>query len=435
MHKAKSYIAVLATLVAASSCSDQPEDDKQQTQAVFTISARQPAPALDAAVFLIPSATTDNELINSWTIVFADQSGIVRSILTGNPTSAVEMDQFTAKLDRGTYTVYSYANFDPASLKMNFAVGQPVPEEAKATLLSIKPEAWTAANNRIPMAGLQTVTVTQQVTQPFSVEVVRTVAKMEFMFSNATESPITLHQMWMRPMGAGSVSLYPDYTTLGQAPVLCEEADTTTVCRNLGNAELQASAERGVSHLFYTLESRADLSHPTGHYVILLDLTHRSGESGIARRDTVTMLTPELTYINRNDYIRIPVRLADYVVKIDVKFYPPIGGYPAVVNEMKGSDYYVRFGTEGLFSITPLMRKGEQGAPWLQPSQLKIDIVSTEDPEGILSGPVIYDNSTGEITGELKATKGTAVITLAVGLKDSQLSYQRKIYIIREDKK
>ncbi len=408
-------------------------------ETMFSIGARASVPGLDADGNEIPSATDDNELINDWFIAFVDESGTVARIVRRYPSgstqsaSPVELDFFNTQLAPGDYTAVAFANIDPADLGLTFSEGSQAPAGALGDApFTINAGALTASD-LIPMAGRQKVRVTGQVTQPFSIEVVRLVAKVELMFSNATDSGITLHNLWMRPMGKGNVNLFPDYSSLGKRPALRADADTLTMVRRL-DATLTPMSERSVTHTFYTLESDASKFHKTGHYALLLDVTHRSGDTGRAVRDTVTMLTPDLTYINRNDYIRIPVRLADYVVRMDVQFYPPIGGYPAVVNEQRGSDFYISFGTQGVFSITPLVREAVAGSQWMQPSQLGIEVLAVEgDP--IFAVKPTYDSSTGEITGELNASEGTAVVTIKTDIPGTRLSYERKIYIIRDNRK
>lgn len=437
MHKSILYIFLIPLLFLAS-CDSGEESVPVSSEVSFSIRVPKAETGGNASEIATPAG--DNELINTWWMAFADQSGIVRLILERDAakTNPVEMEEFSATLDRGTYTVYSFANIRPENLGLEFRLGEKVPAGVDASpewVSATAPHAWSAGK-LVPMSGRQTVTVTQQVTQPFAVEVVRMVAKMEFFFSNATDSDMRINQMWLRPMGKGAVDLFPSYHLLGSAPALRSDADTVTIRRGFDKV-LPAGGERAVSDIFYVLESQADRAdgkgHPTGHYVVLLDVTRRDGVGGKSVRDTISMLTPDLTYINRNDYIRIPVRLADHVVKMDVKFYPPIGGYPAVVNEEKGSDYFISFGTQGVFVITPLMREGVAGAPWMQPSDMDIRVVKVEDPAGILERTVSYDTRTGEITGELNSRTGKAIVTLSVAVKGSQLSYQRKIYIIRED--
>ena len=414
-------IAIIAIVLTACTGKED-EDPSKPSRVAFVIKA-----AND------PSAT-DNELINTWFIAFADASGkICRTIeRDATKTEPVDMEEFSTKLNPGTYKVYSFANIKPSELNLDLVEGKTIPDNIASYAWTDDVTKW-GTDRLIPMTGMQTVNVTGQITQPFAVEVVRLVAKMELLYSNASQSDITLHSLSIHPIGTGNVMMFPDYKSLGSAPTLHPDADTITVTQTL-DTNLTAGTERGFSHRFYMLESNAERFHPTGHYVLTLDLTHRSGETNSAARDTITMLTPELSYINRNDYILIPVRIADYVLKMDVRFYPPIGGYPAVVNEIKGGDYYIRFGTEGLFAITPLMREGAATAPWMQPSELDIAIINiTGDP--IFTKDPSYDALSGEIIGELGTTTGTAIVTLSVAAKGSQLSYTRTVYIIREDRK
>ena len=80
------------------------------------------------------------------------------------------------------------------------------------------------------------------------------------------------------------------------------------------------------------------------------------------------------------------------------------------------------------------MREGAATTPWMQPSELDIAIINiTGDP--IFTKDPSYDALSGEIIGELGTTTGTAIVTLSVAAKGSQLSYTRTEYIIREDRK
>ena len=138
-------------------------------------------------------------------------------------------------------------------------------------------------------------------------------------------------------------------------------------------------------------------------------------------------------YINRNDWIVIPITLSQYDVSVEALFYPPIGGYPAVLSTVDpdGSQIFT-FETEGEFSIVPKVIDKLAGTH-LAPASYSIELGIVSDESGIFAKtPTVTATSTSlpdEITGTLSTAKGKA--TVEVDVKIGNQTYTRKIYIIR----
>lgn len=373
----------------------------------------------------------DNELIGSWWMAFVDNSRTVRAVVGNELPAAVSEDDVSCDLPAGTYTIYAFANISPDELKkhtgLEFVTGKPAPDGCD-TALWTGMSNYSAKDKYIPMSGRRTVKVTGRVTEPWSVEVVRMLGKVEFVFSNDSPRDITLRSMTFKPLFTGDIPLFVEKDDLTQAPSMCEGVGSVDFSIDFGKVDLPAG-QPDVHHSewFYVREAVAD-SHPTGHFGITVNVM-RSGDTEETSRFAITA---GLTFINRNDYIQIPVTFTDYEVSYDVLFYPPIGGYPAVQTEPRGEECYVTFGSSGKFAITPLVRLAGGNNPYLNPSDYTITVATT-DGDGIFTSSPSYDRATGEITGELSASTGTATVRILLGISRGDLtySYERTIYVIR----
>ena len=105
MHKSILYIFLIPLLFLAS-CDSGEESVPVSSEVSFSIRAPKAETGGNASEIATPAG--DNELINTWWMAFADQSGIVRLILERDAakTNPVEMEEFSATLDRGTYGVF-----------------------------------------------------------------------------------------------------------------------------------------------------------------------------------------------------------------------------------------------------------------------------------------------------------------------------------------
>lgn len=371
-------------------------------------------------------AAASNELINSWWMAFVGPDGTVVETLdraeafNGQtiPEAAVERETFNVSLSDGTYTVYAFANFDGSSPSSNIwgiKKGEKMPD------LSAKTWATAIENDsKIPMTGFCSFSVPSPESQNLMVEVVRMFAKLEFQFSTTSGTPKTLKRIKVHNAATSAIKLLPDYSLLeGSTPSLPDDAV---------NSDLEYEVDIPLSgdvasYRRYIFESTA-AAHPTGHYVLEFDIDN----DGLSK--TITALAYQLDHITRNDWVLIPVTFTDWTLRLDVRFYPPIGGYPAVVVESKNDEFYAKFGSSGLFEIIPEVSDSNNGIV-LAPNEIAVTL-TVESGTEIFSRTPAWEN--GEIVGELaEGRTGTAVVNLAITVNNDALrqTFTRKLYIIR----
>lgn len=406
-------IMLVMALLLSGGCSDNEPQSDTPTTATFAISTRAGS----------DSNATDNELINTWRVVFVDNAGTVKLIIDrpADKTGAVEREEFKFNLPAGTYTAYAFANMDPMP---EFTLDSPVPGDLEARV-------WKTVGNigdRVPMSGvLRNFVLTEGASNRVSIEVVRLWAKLCFKFTTDIENQnVTVSNISMTPaQNETGVSFLPDYKSLGNAPTLL----SNTVCSKLDRpltTPLVVSNGNPKSETFYLLESSA-AEHPTGHYPIDLEVKYGEGEM-----QTVSALAYQLDHINRNDFVTIPVLLTNWLVDIEVLFYPPIGGYPAVLTEKKDNEFYAKFGSGGKFVIRPTVTTAS--GTKVPDSNLEYGLTIKDDKGILKSGPSV-DEKTKEIVGELNDEgSGTAVVELTIKIKDGALerTITRYLYIIRK---
>ncbi|MCM1504118.1 MAG: hypothetical protein NC127_02855 [Muribaculum sp.] len=385
-----------------------------------------------------------NELINSWWVAFAKSDGTIAAIVEKNALpSPAERDDVQCQLSRGTYTAYAFANISRSDVQtmtgLTFEVNSKVTEsEIKTTLFKFsgnyKPNGFTG---NIPMTGIQTIQVTDRVHEPFAIEVVRLYAKIEIEFSSLATDDITVNSIDFEPLCEGPVLLAPLYNATSAPALLTGSSIGHYYSHSLSScivpAGTAASAPVKASGLY--LREVSDMESTSLKSLNLMLHLTRSGKSQHLRA-----IVEGITFINRNDYIVIPIQFTDWAIDPDVKFYPPIGGYPEADIRSQGDDFYVTFGTQGDFSLNMRVRKANIASSYLPEGRVKVNIekVSGDD---IFSKVPAFDALTGEITGTLSQTKGTAKINLSVSvtpegdLTDASAPtyvYSRVLYIIHE---
>lgn len=422
MKRISLYIIVLlCTTLAFSACTgeDSPgtNNDGGTHSVTMTIASR---------AIVDTHAAASNELINSWWMAFVGPDGTVVETLdraeafNGQtiPEAAVERETFNVSLSDGTYTVYAFANFDGSSPSLNI---WGIKEGEKMPDLSAK--TWTTAienDSKIPMSGFCSFSVPSPESQNLMVEVVRMFAGLEFQFSTTSGTPKTLKRIKVHNAATSAIKLLPDYSLLeGSTPSLPDDAV---------NSDLEYEVDIPLSgdvanYRRYIFESTAS-AHPTGHYVLEFDIDNHGGSSP----ETITALAYQLDHITRNDWVRIPVTFTDWTLRLDVRFYPPIGAYPAVVVDSKGHEFYAKFGSSGYFEIIPEVSDSNT---MLTADKYTVAVTLDSGSE-LFSRTPAWEN--GEIVGELaEGRTGTAVVNLAITVNNDALrqTFTRKLYIIR----
>lgn len=429
----------LLTAVFAASCAEDSTDngnmDGRMVAVDMVIGTR--------ATGIPEAAQADVEKIHTWWVAFVDKSGIVRRVESrpSSLTSYVEEERVEMNVPTGKYTIYAFANISQEELKqetdIEFIKGSAYPSTV-ATAEYTLAMPW-ASGKELPMTGKQEVTVTGRTNEVFSIEVVRMLAKMEVKYSNESSKKITINSIKLSQSQTDKVPLLPNYTYLESG----WDTDAPCTARDYlrkYNEPMAAApvldayaggTAKSYDDIFYVRESQATYN-PTGRYLMAVNITREGGHP----EDLLFALTKDLRSIYRNDHVVIPVILSDYQVSLDVNFYPPIGGYPAVITEESQEGFYCKFGTEGDFEIYPKVEDTYNGYALLYGTgdpKFTYSITSVSDPSNIFTtAPTV--TSTGEILGELGTGTGTAYVDVKITVSRTGASdqiYDRRIYIIR----
>ena len=436
----KHFMLALLTAVVAASCSEDNTDNQDsegRTVAVEMVIGTRATGTPEAA-------QADVEKIHTWWVAFVDKNGIVRHVESrpAGLTSYVEEERVEMNLPTGTYTLYAFANISQEELKsktgVEFVEGSAYPSAVKSVGYAIA-MPW-AADEELPMSGWQEVRVTGRTNEVFSIEVVRMLAKMEVRYTNESRKKITINSLKLSQSETDNVPLQPNYTYLESgwdSDVPCNARDYVRSYASLLAAapvldEYTSGSAKGYNDIFYVRESQANYN-VTGRYLMAVNITREDGHP----KDLLFALTKDLRSIYRNDHVVIPVILSDYQVSRDVNFYPPIGGYPAVITEESEEGFYCKFGTEGDFEIYPKVEDSYNGYALLYGTgnpKFTYSITAISDPSDIFStDPAV--TSTGEILGELSTNTGTAYVDVKITVSRTGVTdqiYDRRIYIIRE---
>lgn len=435
----KHFMLALLTAVVAASCSEDNTDNQDsegRTVAVEMVIGTRATGTPEAA-------QADVEKIHTWWVAFVDKNGIVRHVESrpAGLTSYVDEERVEMNLPTGTYTLYAFANISQEDLKsktgVEFVEGSEYPSAVKSVGYAIA-MPW-APDKDLPMSGWQEVRVTGRTNEVFSIEVVRMLAKMEVRYTNESRKKITINRLKLSQSKTDNVPLLPNYTYLESgwdSDVPCNEREyLRTYSSLLPPAPVlgayDGSAAKGYDDIFYVRESQANYN-VTGRYLMAVNITREGGHA----EDLLFALTRDLRSIYRNDHIVIPIILSDYQVSLDVNFYPPIGGYPAVITEERDEGFYCKFGTEGDFEIYPKVEDTYNGYVLLYGTgNPKFTYtISVSDPEDIFTTKPAVTPS-GEMLGCIGNTPGKAYVDVKITVSRTGVTdqiYDRRIYIIRE---
>ena len=509
---------------------DIPSEDGNSVEVKFSISARPNNPFTRAEDGGTPMDPDDNEKINDWFLIFVDNNKNVRKILTrteARKSGSVEEETFTCILPTGTYSVYAFANITFEQLKS--ATGIQIKGESDTDVIVVRENAtltdemvtaiqnatwkgendgstktdvetstilgsqedvaivnsvsnnlnlWNVeANNGIPMTGYQKISVRNVVEETFSIEVVRMLAKIELRFLNPSDKDITVNGIYFSPVTVSPVSLFPkgnngigDYSFLGNGaftPLADAKYARLTYPLTQPLSVAKASSDdngntvSGTNSLSFFIKET--LSHTSGGFTVWLNVTHEGGVSEYLQYSPTVDITG---YINRNDWVVIPVTLSQYDAKVEAIFYPPIGGYPPITTGGPDGSQEFTFGTQGRFSLNPYVvdkLTGEElpstrysvevseilsstntaNINWSTASKI-YPTVTTDPDKGIFTMmPVKVEPYTlpYELIGELNTNQGSARIKLTIKVYAESSSngaapkhtYYKYVYIIRKN--
>lgn len=399
-----------------------------------------------------------NELIKNYFVVFiTKEDQKVKKIFYRDLTkhsSPVNEEQIDGVIPIGNYDVVAFANLSPDTLEMvasglKFEEG----EKAPTSFYNLIYETWDLnkldlnnwPNGRdVPMAGYkQNVSVKFEKDQSFDIEVVRLVGKVEFEFSSEATEDIKVNYVTVFPHpGKQPLDIFPVYEQLGDNigtdiwndddyPVLSQQFNfSKEINLPTGNPNNE------VSDYFYLRECSATYGiNETERLRISINITRTSQALGTHSEEQY-YVTDKLQWINRNDYIQIPIRFTDFDVTLTPRFYPPIGGYPAMTLRQDGTQQYITFGTEGLFEIEPTAKKAFNGEV-VGKERIRMEIDSVKGDTGIFSRVPTMNETTGELIGGVSNSTGMGIVYVSVYVNTGTVGvwrkYPRIVYILRKN--
>lgn len=394
---------------------------------------------------------TDNELINTYFVVFVhtdgSNNGHIASIITRDPsrTNAVQWEEIETKIPEGSYDIYAFANISQQTVEE--LIGQQL--LTGTTMPDMSNVVWeflpTRANNTlVPMSNKMSMTFTSHANPGFAIEVIRMIGKVKFYFRNLTPNPLTVVDYTITPLSDKGYL----FGKSGDAPTIPSAANqAVTFNAALTSAEAleipvsSTAFKTSDAFDFYTSESNITSEvHPTESYVMTFKLKRKYGTEDIVEEQRYALTPSEFSYIRRNQYIIQPITFTDWVLEPEARFYPPIGGYPEVELESENSyrECYARFMSPsgGVFVINPHLRNLADPDTWVYLSDdryVKNYSLEIDDIDGIFKSAPAPKG--GEFVGSFNGKKGRAKVTFKVTIKiDSTTTrdYQRDIYIINK---
>lgn len=438
------YLLFLTMLIILSACSSDSlteggnNETTESTDGNVTFSIR-------ASRGTLEQATDNAELIQSYMIVVVKDGNIVK-VLKRASLAPTEMRSVKASLSAGSYKVYAFANipFTTESdwLYNKFIEGAPMPD--LSTWYYGDETFRNGMTGAIPMSnsvnGMDLNVLSEKGNNTYGIEVVRMMAKVEFVFMNSSADDITISKVAMGPLttvgstteGFIPLSWYDDSDALklysSDDKTFGTETYTHTIPAPIALAAGNITGKPSTS--FYIIESNPDPVTKAFYLTFTVKRGSESEEMRYALLDKSLVASgtnldgddDQSPFIRRNDWIHIPIDLGDWQMRLEARSYPPIGGYPeADIDETSSNEFIVTFLGGGDFSIRPFIHKYSDGDNWFGiDNKEKVDgtpVIDIEDTDGLFSvSPVL--TSTGEIKGRLNHDKAgkKACVTISLNV-------------------
>ncbi len=402
--------------------------------------------SLTRAAWETDTEALPGEMMRSWFVVVV-QNGKIEKIITSDLKSGVtevEKDQVFVKLNTGATTFYSFANIKPEEIGLNAStsVGQQLPTDfdeqtyqmdgnSKLFHLSMTSDF----QNGYPMSNKQTVDVVDN-QQVINLEVIRMVAKVQLSITNATDHDIVLKSITLSDVtlnGNRNIKLLPNVDSANKLKGV-NLADgvakgTITLKADENNKGITIGEGATQTACFYMNESLVDKGADGGNRYFILSLTTVDAATGATSNHRYAMLS--WNEIQRNDYLKIPIKLEDYQIRWKVEAFSPIGVLPKVKDD--GENLSLDFGYYGEFHIKPevikLSRTGSQTLPVSQ-WQMGTDATGSDgwklqeqNPQGA-DGVNIFDCSPAwvpsayRLEGEMGNRTGSVIYTMKIKVKE-----------------
>ena len=385
------------------------------------------------------NAETDrSEMMYNWTVLVVNGNSIAYKF-SGTPTEdKAEIDDVCTdyNMASGTYTVYSFANISEASLQTilgvsSLAVGTTLSDvDAKTVTINANLKNKTSITNDnafglgskgIPMSNKQTLTVPAEGSITKDLIVVHLVAKLEFIFFNATKAngggdgeDFSVKSVSISGITQGTdnnLKLLPNLNNVGTTT---EDEMTFThgdirpnLSTGITTAEVKYTPATALSVTANDAYDISKLPGNNGYSAYTKKFTFYVNESQLANADDRFELNVELangdyryalvstgtdagltvtkdpenpggnedptqtpvsetkrsddwTYIARNDYRVIPIVLDNYRLELVPYDFPAIGVYPVSVKTIDETTnlHEILFHDYGHFHLVPHVYRG-----------------------------------------------------------------------------
>lgn len=367
----------------------------------------------------------------------------------------------------------------------------------------------------VPMTGVTDYTATMEYHQPKDIPLVRMMAKLEFKIKNYLPEPIKIKSITVHPVAKAPVYLFPhvkvqtpaeekgkvnvvelkagDYpvnpgVTLTDDPVnkpnrelrriipiLPEDfevkTDTTRVVMSLGEGvevldPIKASEEAIKAHApldqyltptvgtVYVNESLAEWHTNNLHFAYDVEFVDNEGRT----QHRYALSQDDFTSYCRNDHVIIPLVISnEYSIEPVVDFVAPIGGYPPVMQDVNGEEFYATFSGLGEFAIYPEIYKNGKRTGYTLRDESVVKSYSIEAYTHVdathIKGTLIDNNLSAEmrsemiyeevphysrrdnaIIGSFNGKLGHSIVVISVTLTNDVVVTKR-IHLINEDYK
>lgn len=400
--------------------------------------------SLTRAAWETDTEALPGEMMKSWFVVVV-QNGNIEKIITSDLKSGVtevEKDQVFVKLNTGETTFYSFANIKPEEIGLDAStsVGQSLPADFDEKTYQMDGNCQLFHQlmtpdfqNGYPMSNKQTVDVVDN-QQVINLEVIRMVAKVQLSITNATDHAINLKTITLSDVtlnGNQNIKLLPNVDSNNQLQVnLPNSAKKGTIMLTAAeNNGITIEARAMQTACFYMNESLVDKGEDGGNRYFILSFTTVDAATGATSNHRYAMLS--WNEIQRNDYLKIPIKLEDYQIRWKVEAFSPIGVLPKVKDD--GENLSLDFGYYGEFHIKPeVIKLSRTGSQTLSVSEWQMGTDATgsdgwklqeQNPEGA-DGVNIFDASpswipvTYRLEGEMGNRTGSAIYTMKIKVKE-----------------
>ncbi|MDE5997986.1 MAG: hypothetical protein K2G77_07235, partial [Muribaculaceae bacterium] len=323
-------MATVLTAVLPVGCSQSEDNDPDDsdfkkgipTEVTFSLSSR--SGNYTRADGRPENPTGSVELIHNWWLAFVDQSGNVTVKKRGEEHGkGFEAETFKIIIPSGTYDIYAFANIDVPE-NVETVISALLDQDKKKILGKALSEfvandkflqdgmQWPSDRN-IPMTGfINNAKIRNTIEESFSIEVIRTVAKVEFTIENPTEDEISLESLTFDQVTKTDVALFPDYNVIGQKAFMALEGAAYGLLTV--DTDLDKTPFRNASRIFsfYCKETLGttykDHDDQTGCFKISFKgKKKRKGtdaDTGTTEVLERTFYTTKIkNYINRNDWV------------------------------------------------------------------------------------------------------------------------------------